>query len=259
MKRFFLIIGFLSIISFLFVLYQTYSNLHPKQNFSDTPPSPTPTTLAKSENLVSENEFEFAWVKVENPNKLTLYDNLSAKLKTEMILERISCRTLVSGGFYSKEGKPIGLFVSEGKKLSLWQDNRLFNAAFMIDSSGIPEIAARPNTKDLRTALQTGPLLIADGKSQVLSIKNDAGERRVVAALNNSREIYFLAFFKPSNFIAGPKLTELPQIVKEAGVKIGTDFVDAVNLDGGTASAFINESLKLRELTPIGSYFCINP
>jgi hypothetical protein len=40
--------------------------------------------------------------------------------------------------------------------------------------------------------------------------------------------------------------------------KLGWSVTEAINLDGGTASAFYTDKVYLKELNPVGSAFCYN-
>ncbi|MCX6724478.1 MAG: hypothetical protein NTV20_00040, partial [Candidatus Shapirobacteria bacterium] len=57
--------------------------------------------------------------------------------------------------------------------------------------------------------------------------------------------------------VSGPLLADLPQIVGEIGETLGEDFKTALNLDGGTASAFLSQKKTIKEYTLIGSFFCL--
>ena len=79
----------------------------------------------------------------------------------------------------------------------------------------------------------------------------------MVAALNQKDELIFLVITGSDSLAIGPSLTDLPQIVAKIGETLGEDFKTAVNLDGGTASAFINQEKTIKEYSFIGSFFCL--
>jgi hypothetical protein len=60
-----------------------------------------------------------------------------------------------------------------------------------------------------------------------------------------------------NNPVSGPKLNELPGIIKNINKSTSLNIVSALNLDGGAHSAFLTQSTDLNELSTIGEYFCI--
>ena len=89
-----------------------------------------------------------------------------------------------------------------------------------------------------------------------LSILDDKPGRRVVVAQAENK-IYFIAFYNNNSVYLGPNLSDLPQLLKMFAQKRKTTILNALNLDGGAASAFHTDNFSLPELTPVGSFFCI--
>lgn len=116
----------------------------------------------------------------------------------------------------------------------------------------------RTSEIDSLNAVQAGPILILDGKPRTLSIKNDENERRIVVAKTNDDKVLFLAIYKKDSAYIGPKLSEVPNLLQEFTQETDIEISSALNLDGGTASAFYTEGVSLGELTKIGSYFCVS-
>ena len=194
------------------------------------------------------------WAFIEDPSKLSLHLNLEDKKTAASANTELGCKLLVNGGFYSKEDKPIGLFVASGKTISNWQENRLFNGILGITKEGKVQIIG--SRGDFENAVQTGPVLVKDGVHKELAIKNDTPARRVVAGITIEGKLVFLSFFNPASYYLGPNLEDLPFLLKSFEKQTGIEIKDAINLDGGTASAFYAEGISLTELRPIGSYFC---
>lgn len=197
------------------------------------------------------------WIKVANSKDLSLFSNLEKSQTAEELLHAKSCKYLVNAGFYSKEDRPIGIFISEGEKINNGQRNTLFNGVFSVNTENKPVINSDISGINFRFGVQAGPVLIKDSEVQNYSLKSDSDERRTVVALTGKDEVVFLTFFNPESFYRGPTLEGLPTAVRMFERKTNMKFTDALNLDGGTASAFYSDSLKLSELSPIGSYFCI--
>lgn len=231
---------------------------------SGTPaPNPTDTRNALGVEVQNENqitldyetgELGVLWAYVDDPKKLSLHLNLEDKKTAVSAKEEMQCKLLVNGGFYNKEGKPIGLFVSEGKTLSNWQENSLFNGVLGITKDGNAKITSAGDNYE--NAVQTGPVLIKAGVHKELAIKNDEPERRVVAGVTTEDKLVFLSFYNPASYYLGPNLEDLPALLKSFEKQTGIEIKDAINLDGGTASAFYADGVSLTELRPIGSFFC---
>lgn len=204
-----------------------------------------------------EEKFKAAWLKITNSEGITLFPNFNRKLTAEEAFNTNGCKSLVSGGFYTKEGKPVGLFVSNYNLLQKEKTSSLFNGVFSINDFNTPRISRKAPRDKLRLALQTGPLIVENSFQKSLSIKNDKPARRLVAAITGDNQVIFLIIYKADSVFSGPYLSELPDLTKLLEESLNFGIADAINLDGGTASAFYAEGLKIPELSPIGSYFCL--
>lgn len=197
-----------------------------------------------------------SWV-IASPENVSLYPNFSEKLTSRDAKEKRGCSSLANAGFYTKERTPIGLFVFEGRTINPFSKNRLFNGVFSINNDGVAQITPfRPQGK-ITSAVQTGPVLLKEDKVQNLSGSLGDKERRVAAGITKNKEIIFATFFQKDSAYLGPTLKRLPGMILELEKKTGLDVTDAINLDGGTASAFLTPDISLGELTLIGGYFCI--
>mgnify|MGYP001590102184 CR=1 FL=1 len=78
----------------------------------------------------------------------------------------------------------------------------------------------------------------------------------MVGVVTDEDRLVFLSFYNPISYYLGPNLEDLPGLLKSFEKETGIQIKDAINLDGGTASAFYAEGVSLTELRPIGSYFC---
>jgi hypothetical protein len=110
----------------------------------------------------------------------------------------------------------------------------------------------------LRLAVQTGPVLIENAQTQSLNINNDSPNRRMVAIVSGENKIAFLSVYDENSAYLGPNLADLPKVLGDFESQTGITIADAINLDGGTASALISSDYSVNELSPIGSFFCIN-
>ncbi len=202
-----------------------------------------------------EDEYRILKIKISDLRRLSLHSNLGQKLFSQEALKEKGCEKLISAGFYSNNGF-IGLFASNGTIISKAVKNKTFNGYFYIheDSAYI----SKESPSLFLHALQAGPIVFSNGKATELSMKNDENARRIlVATTKNPKEIFFLAIHNKENFLSGPKLSELPKVLEKINQEENLGIVDALNLDGGTHSAFLLGEENLFEVATIGGFFCI--
>ncbi len=203
-----------------------------------------------------EDRFSVGWIKISDLSNLELYPNFSEKLTSRQASEKESCQFLVNGGFYSKDSTPIGLFISDGMKLNSEIASQVFNGFFSIDNKNDPGISYNLPKKG-RLALQSGPVIIKNGVNQKISLEKDKRSRRIVLSITEEKDILFIVIFDNQSVYDGPTLEKLPKIIEFFEEIAEVNIIDAINLDGGTASSFYAPNIKLSELTFVGSYFCL--
>jgi uncharacterized protein YigE (DUF2233 family) len=219
-------------------------------------PSETPTPATKHPSIrYGDREYSYG-ITIASPPMVTLFPNYAERRSSQIVMEANQCKQAISGGFYDTNNAPLGLFHANGTTLAPAKANALFNGFFSIDEKQLPIISdAVPEHS--RIALQTGPLLFFDEAPLPLRIKNDEHARRMAVAITTDRRIVFLSVFSEEGVFDGPLLGDLPAVIESIGQKESLTIISAINLDGGSASAFYNEQTRLAELTPIGSLFCI--
>lgn len=228
-----------------------------KQTLSPTPTvsySPTPPAESTDVNLNGKS-YRTTWLTIDDLSQLTLIPNFTEKRTARSLVDNKKCAEVISGGFYTKDNEPTGLFVAEGKTI---RGNILYaflNGYFVVDQDHNAMIQASPPDGLVRLALQTGPILVRDGKAVKLTIRDDEFARRVVVGITQKGAVIFMAVYEPENIWSGPKLVDTPGVL--SGLIERFQLTDAVNLDGGSASTFIRSDLSLQELTSVGSFFCI--
>lgn len=233
------------------------SKEQPTLSIPTATPTLQPTSSETLEFVFSGSSLRAAWVRVRDPQKIILYPNFTEKLSAKDAREEKNCASIVNGGFYTMQNSPIGLFVTEGEKMSDTHKNRLFNGFFSVDYEGNARISYDVPQNGVRFALQSGPLLLQNGVIEKLSIRNDELARRVVVAQEEDGRVFFIVLFVAGSPNLGPYLAELPEVLAVVGDKIEVRFTDALNLDGGSASAFLSDGWGIAEFAPIGSYFCV--
>lgn len=212
-------------------------------------PSPSPSSQLATITL-NQQTYSYAYTVIDDLSRLKLFSNHSAKLSSQELINRYSCQILVNGNFYDESDRSLGWLVSDSQVLSKPINSTLFNGFLSLSPSKVeisPVIPAFP----VVFGLQSGPLLILNSQPLLLKINNDESRRRVVAALTEKHQLVFL-------IISSPLLADVPALVSAIGRQINQPFVAAINLDGGSASAFITPAVQLKEYSYIGSFFCYN-
>jgi len=219
--------------------------------------SPTVSEINDIQSVeINGKEYVFAWIQVTRTENLFLHPNFEERYTLQESIEKYGCINLTSGGFYSEANSPIGLFISEAEIISNKDSNNLFNGYFTLTKNGEAAISKDYSGEPVRIGLQAGPILIQNGQIQRLVLANDKMARRIVVALTKEGNIYFITFYNEESVFVGPLLADLPLLVSNIQNKFDIEFISALNLDGGAASAFYNQEIQLSELTPIGSFFC---
>lgn len=228
-------------------------------------PRNTPSEHSTDKNKRASNfTFEYegqkltaSWLIVDSAEKIILYPNFSEKLTSQEAILKNNCNSLTSGGFYTEDDKPIALFISEGTMLRQSNSNNLANGFFTITYDGQTEISNSEPTGDIRIGLQSGPVFLLNSSFQNIASVNNEQARRIVVGLTAEDKIIFLVIYQNSSAFLGPKLADIPEVLELISDDTGLTLKDALNLDGGAASAFYGEDESLSELSLLGSYFCI--
>jgi len=245
-------------LAIIFYLIYSFGIKDGATNILTPSPSPAPQNKVGEVKGVSFEGNSFSYYFIEaSPINIHLFSNLSEKLTAEDARIKNNCEYLTSAGFYTKEEKPIGLFVSDFTKISSAIKSTLFNGFFEINSDNNALITQSAPKTDVKIALQSGPILVMDKKPLPLKTTNDETSRRVVLEKTTGDSLIFMVIFKKDNYSAGPYLKDLPQILNLINSDIKRDIVSAINLDGGSHSAFITNEVSINEISTIGSYFCI--
>lgn len=249
------------------------------QNSSPRLPKPLPTpfptaqTTSDATTVTYKNtDYNIYMQKIADTRRLTLIPNFNERKSSGAIMEEYGCRYGANAGFYTAEGKPLGLFFTDGNLInSKVHTSQLFNGFVFGNSRGLFDIRSSvPKSKEnsLDFYFQSGPLFTPETK---LTIRSDERARRILIGKTNQGMFYFLALVEVDNVNSGPLLADLPAIIhrynetqlttnnlsSEAGSGSAGQLTTLLNLDGGSASAFYSQDgVQISELTPIGSFLC---
>lgn len=201
--------------------------------------------------------FKAYYLKVAYAGDITLIPNFSEALSSSEIRKANNCKAVISGGFYTPEGNPTGLFVSQGETTKNFLNSSLANAVYSINDFETPRITGEPPRDHLRVGLQAGPLLIENSFVRDLRLIRDEQARRIVVGVTGDNETVFLVFYDPESSFMGPTLESLPELLNLFQKETNIELADAMNLDGGAHSAFLSQEANLSEASSVGSFFCV--
>lgn len=221
----------------------------------------TPEVTMSPENTKSTNSYNVEWIIVRDPKKVELYSNSTEKLTSADAKTKYNCINLISGGFWREDnGEPLGLFITEGKELHASVESSLLDGYFYIEDDQTFNIsAAIPASDTISLALQAGPILYSDSLPTKVDKVNEGKDRRIVVAKTIKGEIVFMVFYYKPSPLSGPLLSDLPVLLNDLYKTSNLKVESALNLDGGTHSAFITDNVNITEVARIGSFFCVKP
>lgn len=252
MKRIFLIIIFVVI---AIGAYQAWNLPSYEPTQQEILPPVSPTSAPNKKITVKGQTINYAII-ITQPSNVSLIANFSAKKTSDELIGDTACIAGINGGFYDTSNRPLGLFSINGMTLRDKSSSMLINGFFGVTNEDSPFITPIPRD-DVRFILQTGPLLISQGIPYKLAIRKDEHTRRMIAAITTGDAILFIALYQSDAVFDGPLLADVPEFISEINKKELLNITEAINLDGGSASAFYNGETTLSELTSIGSLFCV--
>lgn len=236
-----------SLVGFLFPEFEM------SQPIQDQETTSLPTSIADS-----VNGYQIYWVEVSEIGKLWLYNNLNQKISAKQAFETYQCSLIINGGFYSPEEKPIGWFHNHEGEQSVPQKNSLFDGYIWVSKNDTFEITkTKKNPAETRIGLQSGPILYYQQQPTQLDLNQDKYARRSFAAKTTFNTVIFGLVVDESNTNSGPLLSQMPEIINQFATQNQITIQSAINLDGGSASAFLTPNIKLSEIKPVGNYFCV--
>lgn len=147
-------------------------------------------------------------------------------------LQKNGCAAGVNGGFFMESLRPYGLMVAQGQRVHRLESAKLLSGVIYCDANGIHLVrrAAFADHPQITALLQTGPYLIEHGTA-VRGLSPANPDRRTFIATDWRR-----------NWALGTcsslTLEELADLLQSSPAVTGWKIDRAINLDGGTSSAF---------------------
>lgn len=242
-----------SVISLLLRLIQPF----PAPTSPLPPPSPTPHPVNQIN--YQADTYQYFYFSVIDLSKLKLIPNFQSKQSSQTIKENYRCLELINGGFYTPESTPLGWFHSPEFQSNHHHSSNLINGYFSLSADLVPSIASTKPHESVLLGLQSGPVLLLDKLPLNLRLSNDKHSPRSIAAIDSQDRVVFIYILSSTETFSGPKLESLPQIIAQISASQNLDLISAINLDGGSASAFFNSQASFSEFKPVGSFFCLTP
>jgi hypothetical protein len=148
------------------------------------------------------------------------------------IIKREQCVAAVNGGYFDTEFKPIGLRVADGTTFSPLRRARLITGILLQSDRGIDvvRVSEFSRTKKIIAAVQAGPFLV-EGNKRIRGLNDSQLARRTFAGITtNDRALL--------GFCSDVSLGELANILATTAIVPDSKIRRAMNLDGGSSSAF---------------------
>jgi hypothetical protein len=162
---------------------------------------------------------------------LRVIDNPDSE-KLGAVMKREKCVCGVNGGYFDPEFKPIGLRVADNATFSPLRRARLITGILLQSDRGIHvvRVGEFSRTKKIVAAVQSGPFLV-EGNERIRGLNDSQLARRTFAGIaTNDRALLGVC--------SDVSLADLANILASAPILGDSKIRRAMNLDGGSSSAF---------------------
>jgi exopolysaccharide biosynthesis protein len=138
----------------------------------------------------------------------------------------------VNGGYFDTDFKPMGLRVADGTTSSPLRRARLITGILLQSDRGIDVIRVSEfsRTKKIIAAVQSGPFLV-EGNKRIRGLNDSQVARRTFAGVTTNDRAFL-------GVCSDVSLSELANILATVSIVADSKTRRAMNLDGGSSSAF---------------------
>jgi exopolysaccharide biosynthesis protein len=152
--------------------------------------------------------------------------NLAAVMRSE------NCLAGVNGGYFDPENKPVGLVITRGNVVAPLRKARLLSGVMIVSNGQVQLLrtAEYSSKRKATEALQCGPFLVDRGQP-VPGLNDTRSARRSFIVTGGSDRAAI-------GFCSSVTLAELGKILATPGITPDLKVQRALNLDGGSSSAF---------------------
>lgn len=160
---------------------------------------------------------------IDNP---TGEDNLAA------VMQREHCLAGVNGGYFDPADAPVGLLISDGKLIAPLRKARLLSGVIIVSNGRMQllRFAEYSSRRNATAALQCGPFLVDRGQP-VTGLDDTRSARRTFVVVAGSDRAGI-------GYCSEATLAQLGKILTTTGLAPDLKVQRALNLDGGSSSAF---------------------
>jgi uncharacterized protein YigE (DUF2233 family) len=159
-------------------------------------------------------------------------DNPAGNEDLASVMRRVRGLAGVNGGYFDPQNAPVGLLISDGKLIAPFRKARLLSGVLVATKGRVELLRAAEysSRKNAVAALQCGPFLV-DGGAPVPGLNNTRPARRTFV-LTTGSDRAAIGFSSPVT------LAQLGEILATARLAPDLKIQRALNLDGGSSSAF---------------------
>lgn len=186
--------------------------------------------LAENENG-GEATVDFALFSAKSA-ALRVIDNPSGEEDLGSVMRRSRGIAGVNGGYFDPQNAPVGLLISDGKLIAPLRKARLLSGVLVATKARVELLRAGEysSRKIATAALQCGPFLV-DGGTGVPGLNNTKPARRTFVLTGAPDRVAI-------GFCSSVTLAQLGEILATAPLSPDLKVRRALNLDGGSSSAF---------------------
>ena len=192
-----------------------------------------------------------------NSATLRVIDNPESNDNLAAVMRRENCLAGVNGGYFDPDDKPVGLLISDGHLIAPLRKARLLSGVLVVSAGRIQllRFAEYSPKRTATEALQCGPFLVDHGRP-VPGLNNTRPARRTFVCTFGSDRVAV-------GFCSSATLAELGKILATPGIAPDLKVQRALNLDGGSSSAFWFASEKgafsISELKTVRNFVAVVP
>jgi len=148
------------------------------------------------------------------------------------VMKRENCVCGVNGGYFDTEFKPLGLRGADGRTVSPLRRARLITGILLQSDRGIDvvRVSEFSRTKKIVAAIQSGPFLV-EGNKRIRGLNDSQMARRTFAGTDTHDRAFL-------GLCSDVSLAELANILATVPIAADSKIRRAMNLDGGSSSAF---------------------
>jgi exopolysaccharide biosynthesis protein len=163
---------------------------------------------------------------------LRVIDNPAGEDNLAAVMRRENCLAGVNGGYFDPENKPVGLLISDGNVVAPLRKARLLSGVMIVSNGRVQllRFAEYSSRRNSIAALQCGPFLI-DRSQPVAGLDDTRSARRTCVVTGGSDRAGI-------GYCSEATLAQLGKILATTGLAPDLKVQRALNLDGGSSSAF---------------------